>query len=204
MGKLPQNAIDKFDDANENFRQAVDDPFAPGLPPPVPPRVDLQEIKKEIIELDARVKRIATGLADFKDATRSAFEEVKRELNTIEELLRRPRPQGVGQTAPIRPTGEQFRSCENGIEEDIYSWDGELTPPQVSVTGHGKNSGGVSECKIEFKFYDMLNFEQRLVHTDIVTKGSSTPTRRGRWTRVTAKCLSSPETQECRISWTVA
>ncbi|GEM_PF-5690370 len=87
MGTLPKKALDKFDEANDHFKKAVDDPFDPGLPPPPPPRVGLKEIKKEIIKLDAKLDRIAKGLADFKDAVRMAFEEVKKELNAIEENL---------------------------------------------------------------------------------------------------------------------
>ena len=87
MGKLPKKALDKFDEANDHFKKAVDDPFDPGLPPPLPRRVGLKEVKKEIIRLDAKVDRIAKGLADFKDAVRMAFEEVKKELNAIEGKL---------------------------------------------------------------------------------------------------------------------
>lgn len=97
MGKLPKKALDKFADANRHFKSADDDPFEPGLPPPLP-RVSLKEIKRELILLDARVRRIAQGLADLKEAIELSLVEVKKELNEIEEQLpkARARPRRVG------------------------------------------------------------------------------------------------------------
>lgn len=115
------------------------------------------------------------------------------------------RPIPSNETAGIVPTGEQFRSCgKEGEVEICSSGDGGTeAPPRISITGHSKNSSGVSECAIEFKFYTVRNNDEVLVHTDTVRKGSSTPSRRGRWSRVTAKCLESHvQNSECHISWT--
>ena len=105
--------------------------------------------------------------------------------------------------SPIAPTGEQTRDCGEKDEVEIYSCTGDEAPPRVSITGHGKNSHGLSECEIEFKFYTVQDGQTQLVYTDRVSKGNSTPSRHGRWSKVTAKCLTSPvKNPECRFSWT--
>lgn len=114
-----------------------------------------------------------------------------------------PDPKVAAGVAPIAPTGEQTRTCGQKNEEDVYSYDGDEAPPQKTVTGHSKNSDGMTECQVEFKFYTAPDGQP--AHTDTVSKGNSTPSRQGRWRKVTAKCLTSQvQNPECRISWTVA
>jgi len=113
---------------------------------------------------------------------------------------------GKGSGPSLTTTGEKTLKCGQESEEEIYSFDGDLTidaPPLRTITGHGKNSEGNTECKVEFRFYSLVNNKPQVAKTDTVGR-NSTPSRTGRWVKVTAKCLSSQvENPECRISWTV-
>jgi hypothetical protein len=105
-------------------------------------------------------------------------------------------------------TGQKTLTCQTD-EVEIYSFDGDRSMEaiaQKTITGHAKNSDGNTECKIEFRFYALgEGGKEREVRKDTVARGDSTPSRTGRWTRVTAKCIDPPpvERPQCRLSWTV-
>jgi Fe-S-cluster formation regulator IscX/YfhJ len=83
MGKVPEKAEAKFRQANVFFGKVVADRYTIALPR----RVDLKEIKREVMALEEKLMDIARGLEAFKEAVLLSLREVKKELNEIEGKL---------------------------------------------------------------------------------------------------------------------